>query len=107
MDALTYSWFTYLQRRFDKVDAALQSIQAKEKIMAGTLDALTAQVAATLGAEHDAIADILALAQAVAAALAKPTVDPAQLASLVTQLQTSATALAAATTSNQPPPVGP
>lgn len=107
MDSMTYSWFQYLKGRLDKIDAALQSILTKEKAMAGTLDALTAQVAATLGAEHDAIADILALAQAVAAALAKPTVDPTVLAGLVTQLQTSAAALAATTAGNPPPPPAP
>lgn len=76
-------------------------INSKESAMASPLDPLTAQVAATVGAEQSAITLIQGLAAALAAAIAAN--NPAALQALVTQLNASATALAAAVAANPSP----
>ena len=96
-----------LETKLDIIKALLYSLQAEVKKMANVLDGLTAQVAATVGAEQSAIVLIQGLAAAIAALAAKPTVDPVALGALVTQLQTSAGALSAAVVANPTPPAGP
>jgi hypothetical protein len=75
------------------------SIMAKAK---APLDDLTAQVTATVGTEQSAIT----LIQGLAAALTAAAGDPAKIAAIVAQLNTSAAALAAAVAAN-PAPVAP
>ena len=69
-------------------------------IMAGELDALTAQVAANTTIEGSALTLIQGLAAQLAAAIAAG--NPAALTALETQLKTSADALAAAIATNTP-----
>ena len=67
--------------------------------MAGELDALTAQVTATEGAETSAVT----LIQGLAAYIAAHANDPGAMTALATRLQTGADALAAAVAANPVP----
>jgi hypothetical protein len=90
-----------LDRIEAKLDAVLELLRLLlnqgEDTMAD-LTALEAQVAASVTVEQSAIT----LIQGLAAQIAAAGTDPAALASLVTQLNTSAAALGAAITANTP-----
>lgn len=73
------------------------------KATAGDLTALTAQVAQNTTVEASAVT----LIQGLAAQITALQNDPAALAALAAQLQTSATALSAAITANTPTPPAP
>lgn len=77
-----------------KIDALNQGVSK----MSTELDALTAQVAQNTSVEASAVT----LIQGLAAQLAAAGTDPAKLSALQSQLNTSATALAAAITANTP-----
>ncbi len=90
-----------LDRIEAKLDAVLELLRLLlnqgEDTMAD-LTALQAQVAASVTVEQSAIT----LIQGLAAQIAAAGTDPAALAALVTQLNTSAAALGAAITANTP-----
>jgi hypothetical protein len=84
--------------KLDKIFDILEQIKTKETIIMGDLDALEAQVTANVTVEQSAIT----LIQGIAAQLAAIINDPAAIAAMVTQLNTSAAALAAAVAANTP-----
>lgn len=67
--------------------------------MAGELEALAAEVSETNGI----IASAITLIEGIAAKLAEAGTDPAKLAALTADLNTSSEALAAAVAANTPP----
>ena len=86
-----------IESKLDRVLALLGTGKSGETIMA-LLDALTAQVAQNTSLEQSAIT----LIQGLAAQLQAAAGDPVQVQALASQLQTSASALAAAITANTP-----
>ena len=87
-----------LSAKLDQVLAKLDVLTQKEKQMALTLDALTAQVTANTSAEASAIALIQGLADQIAAASG----NQAAVDALAVQLKASADALGAAVVANTP-----
>lgn len=84
--------------KFDLILKRLAEIQQKENVMAGELDALTAQVTANTDAEASAIQLLQNLHDLLVAA----GTDPTKLTALATTLKTSQDALAAAIVANTP-----
>jgi hypothetical protein len=83
-----------------QTNVLLSRLLNQEKNVMSALDDLTAQVTANTSAEQSAVTLIQGLAAQIAAAV--NTEDSAALESLAQQLNTSATALAAAVTANTP-----
>jgi hypothetical protein len=86
-----------------RIERLLTALLAQETKNMALLDALTAQVAAQATVEQSAITLINGIAARVQAAAG----DPVAVAALVTQLQTSASALSAAVLANTPAAVVP
>lgn len=86
------------ESKLDLILTKLAEIQQKENVMAGELDALTAQVTANTDAEASAIQLLQNLHDLLVAA----GTDPAKLTALATTLKTSQDALAAAIVANTP-----
>jgi hypothetical protein len=86
--------------KLDRIISMLGEVIHKEVVMAGELDALTAQVTENTTLEGSAITLIQGIAQKLADAIAAG--NPAALTALQVQLKTSADALAAAITANTP-----
>ncbi len=80
--------------------SALWSKQHEVKDMPAPLDALQAQVTATVGAEASAVT----LMNGLSALLAASKNDPVAIQAIADQLKSSADALTAAVLANQPPP---
>jgi hypothetical protein len=81
-----------------KLDQLLSLVQHTETTIMADLTALTAQVAQNTTVEASAVT----LIQGLAAQLTAAGTDPAALAALTTQLNSSATALGAAIAANTP-----
>ena len=94
---------TSLDRILERLDEIIIVLQQGERIMSVELDALVAQVAQNTSVEASAVQLIQGLAAQIVAAQA----DPAKLADLTGKLQSSASALAQAITSNTPAQVAP
>ena len=84
--------------RLASIEAKLDSITRRAKAMSLVLDNLKAQVARNTSLEQSAIALIQGLAQQIRDAAG----DPAALAELATNLETSATSLSDAFVANTP-----
>jgi hypothetical protein len=84
--------------KLDRILELLEKIYKREGIIMGDLDAITAQVAQNESVEQSAITLINSLASQIAGLIN----DPVALAALVTSMNASATALAAAITANTP-----
>ena len=84
--------------RLASIEAKLDSITRRAKAMSLVLDNLKAQVARNTSLEQSAIALIQGLAQQIRDAAG----DPAALAELATNLETSATSLSDAIVANTP-----
>jgi hypothetical protein len=94
-----------LERRLlQRVGEMENAIKTYGETIMALLDALTAQVAQNITVEQSAVT----LIQGLAAQIAAAGTDPVALANLQSQLNTSATALAAAISANTPaaPPSG-
>jgi len=87
-----------LQKTLSRIEHKLDQLLLQEEVMAGELDALTAQVAENTSVEQSAIT----LIQNLAAQIQAAGTDPAKLDALVQQLHGSSAALAAAITANTP-----
>ena len=97
--------FTARNSKLDQILSLVQTLKGKEDQIIMDLKPLTAQVAQNTSLEASAVT----LIQGIAAQLAADQNDPAAVAALSTQLNNSATALAAAITANTPaapPPAG-
>ena len=81
-----------------QIDTKLDLILEKEGIIMSDLTSLTAQVTQNTSVEGSAVT----LIQGLAAQITAAGTDPVALAALTTQLNTSATALAAAVAANTP-----
>jgi outer membrane murein-binding lipoprotein Lpp len=90
--------FTARNSKLDQILSLVQTLQGKEDQIIMDLKPLTAQVAQNTSLEASAVT----LIQGIAAQLAADQNDPAAVAALSTQLNNSATALAAAITANTP-----
>ena len=90
------SWISRSQ--WNQLNSKLDTIIKGLQTMASDLTALTAQVEQNTTVEGSAIT----LLQGLAAKIASLANDPAAIAALATQLNTSATALSAAITANTP-----
>jgi ABC-type uncharacterized transport system YnjBCD substrate-binding protein len=87
-----------MNQRLDAIGFQLATLTAQGDIQMSALDDLTTQVASNTSVEQSAIV----LIQGLAAQIAATANDPAKLAALTAQLNSSATALAAAITANTP-----
>jgi hypothetical protein len=85
-------------KKLDQILELLKTVIQKENVMAGELDALTAEVTANTDAEASAVILLGQLHDLLVAA----GTDPAKLASLTSQLAASKDALAAAIVANTP-----
>lgn len=89
-----------IQNSQQKILGLLNTLITEGKTIMADLTALTAQVAQNTTVEQSAVT----LIQGLAAQIAAAGTDPVALAALVSQLNSSATALAAAVTANTPAP---
>jgi len=87
-----------IHRKLDAILAAIERLTTQGTTIMADLTSLTTQVAQNTTVEGSAVV----LIQGLAAQLAAAGTDPAKLADLQAQLNTSATALAAAVAANTP-----
>ena len=95
---VSFPEFESIEHKLDKILNILDSIFSQEQSIMADLSALTSQVEQNSTVEASAVTLIQGLASQITAA----GTDPVAIASLVTQLNTSAAGLAAAIAANTP-----